>query len=174
MTATRPRHFEWTVPEYFNFGATIDHFAEDPQRVALLWEDQEGRRARLTFADLRSQSNRIANILEGVGLRRGDPVLLVLPRISLWQAAYIGALKAGALVIPCTSMLRETCRRRRRNELRRHSLDARNVYTGRPCYVARFCDGDNGHGSSECRCCGFCLTDDYSVWRRDADGHDSR
>jgi len=108
VTEARPlRKFDWAVPEYFNFGATLDHYAEDPQRVALLWEDQEGRRARLTFADLRAQSNRIANVLEGIGIRRGDAVLLVLPRISLWQAAYVGALKAGALVIPCTSMLRE-------------------------------------------------------------------
>ena len=107
MSASGVRGFEWKVPEHFNFGATIDRFAEDPTRVALLWEDQEGRRARLTFADLRTQSNRIANVLSGLGIERGDPVMLVLPRISLWQAAYIGALKMGALVIPCTSMLRE-------------------------------------------------------------------
>jgi acyl-coenzyme A synthetase/AMP-(fatty) acid ligase len=99
--------FHWHVPEHFNFGATIDHFAADPSRVALLWEDSEGRRARLTFADLREQSNRIANVLEGIGIRRGDPIMLVLPRITLWQAAYIGALKLGAIVIPCTAMLRE-------------------------------------------------------------------
>ena len=107
MTHPHHHHFDWKVPEHFNFGATIDHYAEDPNRIALLWEDQEGRRARLTFADLRAQSNRIANLLTALGIRRGDPVLLVLPRISLWQAAYIGALKIGALVIPCTSMLRE-------------------------------------------------------------------
>jgi acetyl-CoA synthetase/medium-chain acyl-CoA synthetase len=33
--------------------------------------------------------------------------MLVLPRITLWQSAYIGALKAGTVVIPCVSMLRE-------------------------------------------------------------------
>jgi medium-chain acyl-CoA synthetase len=57
------REFKWEVPEYFNFGATIDGFAEDPSRVALLWEDQDGRRARLTFADIGAQSARIANVL---------------------------------------------------------------------------------------------------------------
>jgi acetyl-CoA synthetase/medium-chain acyl-CoA synthetase len=107
MTHPRAHSSQWNVPEHFNFGATIDHYAQDPNRVALLWEDQEGRRARLTFADIRNQSNRIANLLTGLGIQKGDPVLLVLPRITLWQAAYIGALKAGALVIPCTSMLRE-------------------------------------------------------------------
>ncbi|MGH7932404.1 MAG: acyl-CoA synthetase [Candidatus Binataceae bacterium] len=99
--------FRWDTPEYFNFGATIDSYAEDPARVALLWEDQDGKRARLTFADIRDQSNRIANVLTGLGLKRGDPVMIALPRISLWQCAYIGVLKAGMMAIPCVSMLRE-------------------------------------------------------------------
>ena len=101
------RDFRWETPEHFNFAAAIDKFAEDPRRVAILWEDSEGRRARLTFADIAQQSRRIANVLAGHGIRRGDAVLLVLPRITLWQAAYIGALRLGAIVIPCTSMLRE-------------------------------------------------------------------
>ncbi len=101
------RGFRWNTPEYFNFGATIDRFAADPDRVALLWEDQDGNRARLTFADVSAQSNRVANVLAGLGIKPGDPILIVLPRIPLWQAAYIGALKAGALVVPCTPMLRE-------------------------------------------------------------------
>jgi medium-chain acyl-CoA synthetase len=99
--------FRWNTPEFFNFGNVIDEFASDPNRVALLWEDQEGNRARLTFADLMEQSNRIANVLKQLGIGTGDPILLVLPRIPLWQAAYIGALKVGAIVVPCTAMLRE-------------------------------------------------------------------
>jgi acetyl-CoA synthetase/medium-chain acyl-CoA synthetase len=103
----RYRDFRWNTPAYFNFGDTIDHFAGDAGRVAVLWEDQDGNRARLTFADIREQSNRIANVLTGLGIKPGDPVMIVLPRITLWQTAYIGALKAGAMVIPCVSMLRE-------------------------------------------------------------------
>ena len=99
--------FKWETPEYFNFGEMIDHYAQDPARVALLWEDERGNRARLTFADLSDQSNRIANALSAIGIGRRDPVLLALPRITMWQAAYIAGLKLGALVIPCTSMLRE-------------------------------------------------------------------
>jgi acyl-coenzyme A synthetase/AMP-(fatty) acid ligase len=46
-------------------------------------------------------------VLASHGIKRGDAVMLVLPRITLWQAAYIGALRLGAIVIPCTAMLRE-------------------------------------------------------------------
>ncbi len=54
-----------------------------------------GNRARLTFADLSDSSNRIANVLSAIGIRRRDPVLLALPRITMWQAAYIAATQAG-------------------------------------------------------------------------------
>jgi acyl-coenzyme A synthetase/AMP-(fatty) acid ligase len=103
----RRHNFRWETPEHFNFGTTIDALAADGTRPALLWEDQDGNRARLTFADVSAQSNRIANVLSGIGIKRGDPVLIVLPRITLWQAAYIAVLKLGAIVIPCVSMLRE-------------------------------------------------------------------
>jgi len=101
------RDFHWDTPAQFNFGAAVDAFAADPNRVALLWEDQSGNRARLTFADIRDQSNRVANVLTALGIRRGDPVMIVLPRITLWQSVYIGALKMGTIVVPCVSMLRE-------------------------------------------------------------------
>jgi acetyl-CoA synthetase len=101
------REFQWNTPEYFNFGNVIDDFSADHNRVALLWEDQEGNRAHLTFGDFKEQSNRIANVLTELGIGAGDPILLVLPRIPIWQAAYIGALKVGAIVVPCTAMLRE-------------------------------------------------------------------
>jgi acyl-coenzyme A synthetase/AMP-(fatty) acid ligase len=101
------RDFRWNTPAQFNFGAAVDAFTADPNRLALLWEDQSGNRARLTFADIRDQSNRVANVLTALGVKRGDPVMIVLPRITLWQSVYIGALKMGAIVVPCVSMLRE-------------------------------------------------------------------
>jgi acyl-coenzyme A synthetase/AMP-(fatty) acid ligase len=101
------RDFRWEVPEHFNFGAAIDAFGAEPGRLAILYEDQDGNRARLCFADIREQSNRIANVLAALGIKPGDPVMIALPRITLWQAAYVGALKAGAIVIPCGAALRE-------------------------------------------------------------------
>jgi acyl-coenzyme A synthetase/AMP-(fatty) acid ligase len=101
------RDFRWEVPEHFNFGAAIDAFGDEPGRLAILCEDQDGNRVRLCFADIREQSNRIANVLTGLRVKPGDAVMIALPRITLWQAAYVGALKAGAIVIPCGAALRE-------------------------------------------------------------------
>jgi acetyl-CoA synthetase/medium-chain acyl-CoA synthetase len=98
--------FRWDVPEEFNFGALIDAWAADRSRVALYWEDDTGATGRFTFWDLRLASNRIRNALAHCGLRRGDPLLVMLPRIPYWQATVIAGLKLGALVIPCTTSLR--------------------------------------------------------------------
>jgi acetyl-CoA synthetase/medium-chain acyl-CoA synthetase len=99
-------HFRWEVPAEFNFGALIDAWATDRSRLALYWVDEAGREARYTFWDLKLASNRCMNALAGLGLRRGEPLLVMLPRVPAWQVVMIGGLKLGALVIPCTTALR--------------------------------------------------------------------
>src|SRR5262249_33254840 len=74
--------------------------------VALYWEDESGRRERLTFWDVKQATNRFMNALGALGLARGAPLLVMLPRVPAWQVAVIGGLKLGALVIPCTASLR--------------------------------------------------------------------
>src|SRR2546430_3003023 len=98
--------FRWAVPEEFNFGALVDACATDRSRVALYWEDDAGRRERHTFWDVKQASNRCMNALAGLGVGRGDPLMVMLPRVPAWQAAIVGGLKLGALVIPCTASLR--------------------------------------------------------------------
>jgi acetyl-CoA synthetase/medium-chain acyl-CoA synthetase len=101
------RGFHWHVPEHFNFAVdVIDALAQDRSRVALYWEDEAGREARYTFWDISTQSSRFANALRGLGVGKGDPVMVMLPRVPEWFVAFVGALKAGALVIPCTASLR--------------------------------------------------------------------
>jgi medium-chain acyl-CoA synthetase len=99
--------FRWEVPTEFNFGGIVDAWATDRSRVALYWEDDAGRTTRLTFWDVRLGSNRVMNALAGLGVERGDPVLVMLPRLPAWHLVMVGALKLGALVIPCTASLRE-------------------------------------------------------------------
>lgn len=99
--------FRWQVPERFNFARdVIDAYAEDRSRVALYWEDDSGHSVRWTFWDFRERSRRFANVLRGLGVKRGDPILIMLPRIPEWQVAFLAGLRLGALVIPCTSILR--------------------------------------------------------------------
>jgi acyl-coenzyme A synthetase/AMP-(fatty) acid ligase len=99
--------FRWEIPDAFNFGRdVVDRLAEEPERPALLWRNAEGRQRRLRFSDVSAASNRFAHLLVALGIAPGDPVIIMLPRVPEWQVALVGALKAGALVIPCSTILR--------------------------------------------------------------------
>jgi acyl-coenzyme A synthetase/AMP-(fatty) acid ligase len=103
----RVAEFRWQIPEEFNFAAdVIDAYAEDRSRLALVWENEAGEVARYTFWDFSEQSRRFANILRSLGVRAGDPVMIMLPRIPEWQVTFLGVIRIGALAIPCTAQLR--------------------------------------------------------------------
>lgn len=103
----RMEAFRWAVPARFNFGRdVVDRFAAGGERPALLWRDAAGSERRLSYADVARASNRVASALRARGLAPGDSLLVMLPRVPEWHVAMVGALKAGALVIPCSTMLR--------------------------------------------------------------------
>ncbi|MBM3225727.1 MAG: AMP-binding protein, partial [Candidatus Tectomicrobia bacterium] len=98
--------FRLEVPEYFNFGLdVVDHWAEDPTKLAMLWVDDAGHSARYTFADMRQSSNRFASVLQGLGVRPGDGAMLVLPRIPEWHSITVALMKLGAIPMPGTVLL---------------------------------------------------------------------
>jgi acyl-coenzyme A synthetase/AMP-(fatty) acid ligase len=99
--------FRWEVPDRFNFGRdVVDRLARDPIRPALLWRDALGAERRLSFADMARGSDRVAHLFQALGVRPGQPAIVMLPRIPEWQMVIVGALKAGVLVIPSSTILR--------------------------------------------------------------------
>lgn len=99
--------FSWQLPQSFNFGRDVmDAWAEQrPDATALIWCDEGGREQRFSFADMRRLTNQCANLLASQGVRRGDRVIVMLPRIPQWQVAMLGCVKLGAIPIPCIEML---------------------------------------------------------------------
>jgi acetyl-CoA synthetase len=100
------REFKWEVPEYYNFGFDgIDRWAEDRTKLALISVDDTGLHAvRHTFYDLMRLSDQFANVLLTMGIKKGDRVLLMLPRIPEWYVAMMGMIKLGVVPMP-TSVL---------------------------------------------------------------------
>jgi acetyl-CoA synthetase len=95
--------FEWPRPERFNFA--LDWFDRvDPEREALRIVDAASRLSR-TFGELSRASNRLANLLRGLGVRRGDTLLLMLGNVEPLWVSMLAAMKLGAVVIPTTTLL---------------------------------------------------------------------
>lgn len=99
--------FEWQIPESFNFGRdVVDKHAEDPELPALFWKNENGEERFLSYAQVRDQTNQVANALRRLGIQKGDPIIVMLPKIPEWHLLMIGGLKAGALVVPSSTILR--------------------------------------------------------------------
>lgn len=100
------RNFRWAVPETFNFAVdVVDAWAESRDGLALLTEDAAGAVRELRFSDISLAAQQFAQVLRDAGIAKGDRVLIVMPRIAEWQIAMVGAMRIGAIVIPCIEML---------------------------------------------------------------------
>ena len=100
------KEFKWDIPEYYNFaGQVIDKWAEDKDKLAMLWVDDDGKEERLTFHDLSIASKKLANVLVSQGVKQGDVVILVLPRNIEWWVTVTACIRMGAMVAPGTTQL---------------------------------------------------------------------
>ena len=101
------QNYKLNIPEHFNFGYDIvDEWAQqDESKPALVWCDDDGNEKRFSFGDIKRMSDKAANMLKSKGVRRGDPVLLMLKqRPEVWFMM-VGLHKLGAVCIPATFQL---------------------------------------------------------------------
>ena len=93
--------FQWPVPEYYNIGVDVcDKWAEERDRLALIYEDEEGRTEKFTFWDIKGLSNRLANALKAHGIERGDRVGIFLPQYPETAISHIAIYKVAGIAIP--------------------------------------------------------------------------
>jgi acetyl-CoA synthetase len=94
------RDLGWRDGAPINLGHTIVDRHADRERVALHWVGKDGASATVSYRELRALSNKIANLLRSLGVRKGDRVAGVLPRLPETIAVMIGAWKARAVYVP--------------------------------------------------------------------------
>ncbi len=83
----------------------VDRHATGPRgaRVALRCIAKSGARRDLTYAALREETNRFANVLTRLGIGKGDPVAVLMGRIPELYIAALGTLKNGSVFTPLFS-----------------------------------------------------------------------
>jgi len=97
------------IPENFNFAYDVmDEYARlDPDRLALIWCNDDGEEKFFTFGELKKYSDRAANVLNSLGIKKGDKVMLILRRRYEFYFIALALSKIGAIYIPSTDQLTE-------------------------------------------------------------------
>src|SRR6266705_5964881 len=99
--------FGWPSLDEFNWA--LDWFdviaAEHPDRPALRILSDDGSDVSLSYGELSARSSQVANWLRGLGVARGDRVLLMLGNVApLWEVI-LATMKLGAVIIPASTLL---------------------------------------------------------------------
>jgi acetyl-CoA synthetase len=101
------KNYTCTVPDDFNFAYdVVDEWAGiKPDKLALLWTNDGGDIKSYSFADIKRLSDKAANALLSLNIKKGDVVMLILkqrPEVWIMMTAL---MKIGAICIPGTYQL---------------------------------------------------------------------
>jgi acetyl-CoA synthetase len=95
-----PPHAQWFVGGKLNASANcLDRHLAGPRRhkAAIVWEGEPGDRRTLTYFDLHREVCRFANVLKGLGVRKGDRVAMYMPLVPELAIAMLACARIGAV-----------------------------------------------------------------------------
>ncbi|MDR2746721.1 MAG: AMP-binding protein [Treponema sp.] len=100
-------NYRCEAPENFNFAYdVVDEWARiQPDKLALLWTNDQGEKRSYSFADMKRLSNKAANMLLAQGIVKGDVVMLILKQRPAVWIMMTALMKIGAICIPATYQL---------------------------------------------------------------------
>ena len=103
-----PQFTDWYPGGTVNIAHNVvdRHAAEDNERrnkVACIWEGEDGEVREVTFHELQRQTNKVANALEERGIEEGDTVGLYMPMVPEVISILYGCFKVGAIAVPIFS-----------------------------------------------------------------------
>lgn len=66
-------------------------------KVAIIWEGEDGETRTYTYAQLAEEVNRFANVLKSLGVKKGDTVTVYMGRVVELPVAMLSIAKIGAI-----------------------------------------------------------------------------
>ena len=66
-------------------------------KVAIIWEGEDGETRTYTYAQLAEEVNRFANVLKSLGVKKGDTVTVYMGRVVELPVAMLSIVKIGAI-----------------------------------------------------------------------------
>jgi len=100
--------WEWNVPKEINIGqlcSSIHLGTEFENKLAMIVENDELGTDQISFKELAKKTDQFAQCLINLGLQREDRVLIRLPNSLDYPISFLGAMKAGYVSVPTSTLL---------------------------------------------------------------------
>lgn len=93
------------APQQYNIVMEIERHAKNPNKKALIWLDDKENKKEISYQALMEHANQIGNVFLEYGFKKGDKLLVMMPRLIEAYEIYLAALKTGIIIIPASEML---------------------------------------------------------------------
>ena len=99
----KPPFAKWFVGAKTNISYNcLDRHLEGPNawrrnKAAIIWEGEPGDQRVLTFGDLHREVCKCANVLKGLGVKKGDRVAIYMPMVPELAVAMLACTRIGAV-----------------------------------------------------------------------------
>ena len=98
--------FDWPEMKIFNWALDyFDTLAGKCSNSALIYVDDKGSEKKVSFQAMKERSDRAANFLRNHGLKKRDRIMLMMSSSVELLEIFLGAMKAGCVIIPASTLL---------------------------------------------------------------------
>src|SRR5699024_6867520 len=81
------------APTDYNIVMESERYIKDSKKVTLIFSHDTKERQEITYLELMNNANQIGNIMLNAALKKGDKVLIIMPKLIESYEVYLAALK---------------------------------------------------------------------------------
>lgn len=101
-------NWTWDIPQNFNIGQACSDFqckAGNKNHIAMIVEDDIHGTSKISYGDLSHKTDQFSQLLRGLNLEKQARVLIRLPNSLHYPITFLGAMKAGYIAVPSSTLL---------------------------------------------------------------------
>ena len=92
--------FKWNIPIQFNIAEAIcDRHTKNKNQIAIYYHENYDTITKHTFLSIQSQANQLCNLLQELGIKKGDRIAIMLSQSPNMAISLISTYKIGGIAL---------------------------------------------------------------------------
>ena len=92
--------FKWNIPTQFNIAEAIcDRHTKNKNQIAIYYHENYDTVTKHTFSSIQSRANQLCNLLQELGIKKGDRIAIMLSQSPNMAISLISTYKIGGIAL---------------------------------------------------------------------------